>query len=114
MTKKVLRLLFMFGVFCTCGKMQAQTTVKGVVIDTATGFGLPGASVMVKNTSNGTTTDFDGKFSIQVENANAILQFTYMGYVTQEKALNGAAVVNISLAEDVNQLNEIVITALGI
>ncbi|AUC83831.1 SusC/RagA family TonB-linked outer membrane protein [Polaribacter sp. ALD11] len=114
MTKKVLRLLFMFGIFCTCGMMQAQTTVKGVVIDTATGFGLPGASVMVKNTSNGTTTDFDGKFSIKVSSADAVLQFTYMGYVTQEKALNGAVVMNISLAEDVNQLNEIVITALGI
>ena len=113
MTKKVLNVLFMFLVFCAYS-MQAQTTVKGVVLDGADGSPLPGVSVVVKNTTNGVTTDFDGKYSIKISNSNAILQFTYLGFATQEIAVNGKTTINVTLVGDVSQLDEIVVTALGI
>ena len=113
MTKKVLKLLFVFGIFCTYG-LQAQTTVKGVVVDAASGLGLPGVSVVVKNTTKGTTTDFDGNYNIEVSNAGSILQFSYLGFTTQEIAVKGQTVINVSLIEDVSKLDEVVVTALGI
>lgn len=113
MTKKVLKLLFVFGIFCTYG-LQAQTTVKGVVVDAASGLGLPGVSVVVKNTTKGTTTDFDGNYNIEVSNAGSILQFSYLGFTTQEIAVKGQTVINVSLVEDVSKLDEVVVTALGI
>jgi len=113
MTKKVLKLLFVFSLLCTYG-MQAQTTVKGVVVDAASGLGLPGVSVVIKNTTKGTTTDFDGNYSIETSNAGNILQFSYMGFASQEIAVNKQSVINVSLVEDVSRLDEVVVTALGI
>lgn len=113
MTKKVLNLLFVLGILCTYG-MQAQTTVKGVVVDAASNLGLPGVSVVVKGTSQGVTTDFDGNYSIEVSNAESTLQFSYVGFTTQEIAINGQSTINVSLVEDVSQLDEVVVTALGI
>ncbi|MBO3098759.1 SusC/RagA family TonB-linked outer membrane protein [Gelidibacter pelagius] len=113
MTKKVLKLLFVFGILCTYG-MQAQTTVKGVVVDAASSLGLPGVSVVLKGTSTGTTTDFDGNYSINVPGEEGILQFSYMGFTTQEIAINSQSTINVSLVEDVSLLDEVVVTALGI
>ncbi len=113
MTKKVLKLLFVFGILCTYG-MQAQTTVNGVVVDAASSLGLPGVSVVVKGTSTGVTTDFDGNYSIDISSTESTLQFSYVGFTTQEIAVNGKSVINVSLIEDVSQLDEVVITALGI
>lgn len=113
MTKKVLKLLFVFSLLCTYG-MQAQTTVKGVVVDATSGLGLPGVSVVVKNTTKGTTTDFDGNYSIEVSNAGNVLQFSYIGFASQEIAVNKQSVINVSLVEDISKLDEVVVTALGI
>ncbi|MBJ7879799.1 SusC/RagA family TonB-linked outer membrane protein [Gelidibacter salicanalis] len=113
MTKKVLNLLFVLGILCTYG-MQAQTTVKGVVVDAASSLGLPGVSVVVKGTSKGVTTDFDGNYSIEVSDTESILQFSYVGFTTQEIAVNGNSTINVSLIEDVSKLDEVVVTALGI
>lgn len=113
MTRKVLNLLFVLGVLCTYG-MQAQTTVKGVVVDATSNLGLPGVSVVIKGTSKGVTTDFDGNYSIEVSDAASILQFSYIGFTTQEIAVNGQSTINVSLVEDVSQLDEVVVTALGI
>ncbi len=113
MTKKVLKLLFVFAILCTYG-MQAQTTVKGVVVDAASSLGLPGVSVLVKGTSKGATTDFDGNYSIDVSSTESTLQFSYVGFTTQEIVVNGKSVINVSLVEDVSQLDEVVVTALGI
>lgn len=113
MTKKVLKLLFVFGILCTYG-MQAQTTVKGVVVDAASNLGLPGVSVVLKGTSAGTTTDFDGNYSINVSGESGVLQFSYVGFTTQEIPINGQSTIDVSLVEDVSELDEIVVTALGI
>src|SRR5690606_24236992 len=109
MTKKVLKLLFVFGILCTYG-MQAQMTVKGTVVDAASSLGLPGVSVVIKGTSTGTTTDFDGNYSINVPSEEGTLQFSYVGFTTQEIAINGQSTINVSLVEDVSQLDEVVIT----
>lgn len=113
MTKKVIRLLFVLCMVCTYG-MNAQTTVKGVVVDSATKVALPGVSIVIKGTSKGTTTDFDGNYSISVPNNETALEFSYIGFVSQVAQVNGRATINISLIEDVSKLEEVVVTALGI
>ncbi len=75
---------------------------------------LPGATIFVKGTTFGTTTDFDGNFALQVEDANAILVVSYIGFTTKEVPLNGSTRINVVLLENSAQLEEVVVTALGI
>lgn len=88
-----------------------QQIIRGRVTDEA-GLPLPGASVMEKGTTNGTTTDMDGNFSLTVPN-NAVLVVSFLGYEDQEVIARGGE-INITLAEKTNVLNEVVVTALGI
>ncbi|MEP3209466.1 MAG: TonB-dependent receptor [Maribacter sp.] len=85
-----------------------QSTVTGTVTD-ATGAPLPGANVLVKGTTNGTQTDFDGNFTIEAA-SDATLIFSYLGFQTQEIAVNGQSTVNASLAEDAAALDEVIVT----
>src|SRR5690606_12448548 len=85
-----------------------QATVSGTVTDAA-GETLPGVSVVVKGTTNGTLTDVNGRYTLTAP-ANATLEFTYIGYVAQEVAVNNRAAVNVTLAEAVTSLNEVVVT----
>jgi TonB-linked SusC/RagA family outer membrane protein len=91
-----------------CGGMLSAQTVSGTVSD-ATGP-LPSATVMVKGTNINTVTDFDGKYTISNLGENAVLVFSYMGYVSQEIATNGQTEINVVLAEDTKNLSEVVIT----
>ncbi|MES3017713.1 MAG: SusC/RagA family TonB-linked outer membrane protein [Bacteroidota bacterium] len=86
--------------------------VKGQVTD-GTGQGLPGVSIKVKGSNIGTSTDASGNYSFNFP-ANSTLVFSYIGFVTQEIAMNGRAVINVSLADDSQALSEVVVTALGI
>ena len=113
MIQKVLKLLFVFCLFAF-QNAQAQTTVTGVVTDGNGGIPLAGANVIEKGTSNGVSTDFDGNYSIQVSSQSATLVISYVGYVTQEIVVNNQTTINVSLAEDASQLDEVVVTALGI
>ena len=89
--------------------VSAQTTINGQVKD-ETGDGVIGASVVVKGTSNGTVTDFDGNFSLKCK-PGATLVFTYIGFNPQElPAKNG---MEVTLKEDVAQLNEVVVVGYG-
>ena len=88
-----------------------EKTVTGVVSD-ASGT-LPGVSVVIKGTSTGTQTDFDGKYTIMAKQGD-ILSFSYMGYKTIEKPVTTSNIMNVSLQQDANLLDEIVVTALGI
>jgi len=90
--------------------LSAQT-VTGKVTDGD--LPLPGASVIVKGTTNGTSTDFDGNFTLNNVSSDAILVFSYLGFVTQEVPLSGQSVINISLIEDENALDEIVVVGYG-
>lgn len=83
--------------------------VSGTVTD-QTGQPLPGANILEKGTSNGTQSDFDGNFSIDVNSENATLVVSYLGYESQEVVLNGESTISISLVEDSGLLDEIVVT----
>jgi len=85
-----------------------QSTVTGTVTDEA-GVPLPGANVIEKGTTNGTQTDFDGNFTLNV-NSGATLVFSYLGFQAKEVAVNGQSVVNTSLAEDAAALDEVIVT----
>ena len=83
--------------------------VTGSVKD-AKGDGIPGVSVAVKGTTTGSTTDVNGAFTLTVKSANAELQVTSVGYVSQTVALAGRSSVSITLQDDVSQLNEVIVT----
>jgi len=89
----------------------AQKTVSGTVSEES--GPLPGVSVIIKGTQTGTETDFDGKYSIQAKQGD-ILQFSYVGKVTVEKTVGTTNTIDVSLADDADVLDEVVITALGV
>lgn len=88
-----------------------ETTVTGNVT-TANGEPLPGVSVLAKGTLNGTQTDFDGNYSLTVDD-NTTLVFTYIGFKTQEIAVQGQQTIDVVLAEDIAQLDEVVLVGYG-
>lgn len=90
-----------------------QKIVKGKVVDES-GLPLPGASVIEKGVKNGTSTDFDGFFSLALTQEQAELEVSYMGYITQTVTGTPGTLLEIVLKENINSLNEVVVTALGI
>jgi TonB-linked SusC/RagA family outer membrane protein len=88
-----------------------EKTVSGTVSDN-TG-GLPGVSVIIKGTSTGAETDFDGKYSIRAKSGD-VLVFNYLGYKTVEKTVGSANVIDVTLEEGGEVLDEIIVTAQGI
>ncbi|HVW97142.1 MAG TPA: SusC/RagA family TonB-linked outer membrane protein [Mucilaginibacter sp.] len=90
-----------------------QGPIKGVVKDASTGESLIGVSVSVKGTTNGTQTDVNGTFTLNV-NQGDVLVFSYIGYITQEVTVGADATISVSLQPDAKQLQEVVVTALGI
>lgn len=88
------------------------TTVTGVVSDEG-GTPLPGASVVVSGTANGTQTDFDGNYTLTNVDSNASLSFSYIGFVAQQVELNGRNSINITLQEDLQALDEVVVVGYG-
>ena len=92
--------------------LAQNTTVSGKVTDT-TGRGISGINVLIKGSNKGTFTKSDGSFSIAAP-SGAVLVFSGIGYTRQEQALNGSTSINISLVEKQNELNTVVVTALGI
>ncbi|MEH6704519.1 MAG: TonB-dependent receptor [Galbibacter orientalis] len=91
---------------------EDQEQVTGTVIDAETGTPIPGATVIEKGSTNGTTTDFDGNYSISVS-SDAVLSFSYIGFQTQEIPVNGQTEVNATLSQDVTALDEIVVVGYG-
>jgi len=92
----------------------AQRTITGTVSDSQ-GQGMPGVNVIVKGTSAGTTSDATGRYNLAVNDAGPVtLVFSFIGYATQEVDAGTRTTVDVSLAEDVRELSEVVVTALGI
>lgn len=89
-----------------------QTTVSGTVTEQSTSLPLPGVNVIIKGTGTGTATDFDGKYTIEVNNGETLV-FTYVGYITQEITYGNQAIINVLLVEDASQLDEVVIIGYG-
>lgn len=90
---------------------SVQQIVTGTV-NGEDGVPIPGLGVMEKGTTNGVITDFDGNYSIEV-GANAILVFSFLGYETQEIAVNGQSKIDVIVKEDVSSLDEIVVVGYG-
>jgi len=88
-----------------------ERTISGVITD-ENGLPLPSATIVIKGTSNGSTSDFDGNYSIQASNGQ-VLNFSYVGYDSLEKTIGSSSTINVSLTPG-NTLDEVVVTALGI
>lgn len=93
-------------------RQQSQKRISGVIID-SDGETIIGANVIEKGTTNGVITDLDGKFSLLV-NDNAILQISYIGYLTQEVEVGNRNVINVTLETNTLIIDEVVVTALGL
>lgn len=111
--RKITMLLVLL-LFAGLQVVLAQKTVNGTVTGTTDNLPLAGVTVLVKGTTTGNSTDIQGKFSIQVPNNQAILQFSFIGYTTQEVTVSDQTVLNIALTESMLQMDEVVVTALGI
>ncbi|MBD1259276.1 SusC/RagA family TonB-linked outer membrane protein [Maribacter polysiphoniae] len=88
-------------------------TISGTVTDNY-GTPVPSVNIIEKGTTNGTSTDFDGNYTITVTNSSGMLVFSSLGFLSKEIAIGGQSSINIVLEEDVEQLGEVVVTALGI
>ncbi|WP_282123637.1 SusC/RagA family TonB-linked outer membrane protein [Algibacter mikhailovii] len=106
-TKSILFLMLILPVF-----MFGQSSIKGTVTEQATSIPLPGVNVVVKGTTNGAATDFDGQFTIDAEEGD-ILVFSYVGYQQLEITYTGQSQLNVELIEDAAQLDEVVIIGYG-
>ena len=107
------RLLFT-GLLAICSTAaMAQSKVSGKVVD-ASGEPVIGASVMVKGSSIGAITDFDGNFTVTDVPSNATLVISYVGYYTQNIRLKGESTLNVTMEEDRQQLDEVVVVGYGV
>lgn len=99
----------------TSGAAYAQErTITGRVTDVDDGTALPGVNVVVKGTTQGTVTDASGNFSIAVPGPSSTLVFSFIGLSTQEVAVGERTSINVQMVQDVQELSEVVVTALNI
>ena len=106
-------LLFLMLVFGTYPMLAQSKTVSGTVIDAAQESPLPGVNVLVQGTTNGTQTDFDGNYSIEAEEGDVLL-FSFLGMMSQSMTVGSSNNIQVVMTEDASQLDEVVVTALGL
>lgn len=108
-------LLLTFLSFIPINNVFPQTgiTIKGKVIDEALKEAVPGTNIVVKGTQIGAITDVNGNYIIVVPDKKSVLVFSFMGYVTQEITVNNQKVINVSLKDDSQSLDEVVVIAYG-
>ena len=105
-----LKFIFMLLLFLSATqgqKMYAQSgpvRISGQITDFDDKLTLPGVTVVEKGTSNAIATDMDGNFTLEVSSANAVLEVSYIGYKTEEIALNGRTNINVELVSDSKNL----------
>ncbi len=109
--KKIIQTLLLLFL---CTAAFSQTTVRGIVTDASTGESLIGATVLVKNTSNGTVTELDGSYEVRVESGQNTLVFTFTGF--QEKTVNvdGRSEINVQMESSSTLLDEVVVVGYGV
>src|SRR5260221_14713788 len=90
----------------------AEISVRGKVTDESN-QPLPGVSILVKGTNNGTTSDTNGDYSLTVADQNSVLVFSFIGYATQEVSIDNRTSINITLKEELISLSEVVVTGYG-
>ncbi|MBF4466434.1 TonB-dependent receptor [Flavobacterium sp. LC2016-12] len=104
--------LFFLNLLCSNAINAQSSVVEGKITDAA-GLSLPGVNILEKGTKNGTSTDFEGSFKLNVTSTKAILVISYLGFQTQEVSVAGKSKVNVSLAEQSNSLTEVVVVGYG-
>ncbi|GAB3498325.1 SusC/RagA family TonB-linked outer membrane protein [Spirosoma knui] len=111
----VLRSMFLvlLGLATHLTTYAQNRTITGKVISVEDNAPIPGASVVVRGTTRGTTTDANGNFRIQADKGQ-VLRVSFIGTTTQDVTVGNADVMNVSLKQEANALNEVVVTALGI
>src|SRR5690606_9885857 len=107
------RYLFLALIWFIPGLAFSQNTVTGTVSSELTGETLPGVNVLIKGSSTGTVTDMEGNYSINVTDAESLLVFSFIGFVSQEVPINGRSIIDVSLAEDMASLDEVVVVGYG-
>ena len=110
--EKLKLLLIVLFIGISSNAFAPATPVSGVVVDDQ-GIALPGANVLEKGTTNGVVTDFDGNFTISVEDANATLSVSYIGFETKEIKLDGSQSYSVQLATASTGLDEVVVIGYG-
>ncbi|RIV71521.1 SusC/RagA family TonB-linked outer membrane protein [Flagellimonas aequoris] len=109
--KHILSILFLLlAISFTYGQ---NSTITGMVYDQSTNEPLPGVNVVVKNTSNGTTTDFDGNFSLSNVGIGDVLVFSYISFKTTEIEIRNLNAITVYMQEDVSALDEVVVIGYG-
>ncbi|MEN8124544.1 MAG: SusC/RagA family TonB-linked outer membrane protein [Bacteroidota bacterium] len=103
---------FLVIIFSVTFSFAQQVAVNGNVKDVS-GQGLPGVNIQVKGTSQGTATDFDGNYEISAA-TGYVLVFSFVGFTTKEVTVSSSTTINVTLEEDSESLDEVVVTALGI
>ena len=107
--------IILFLTFFLCVAAYAQNlTVSGTVTDKDTKEPLIGVNVLLEGTTIGTVTDFDGKYTLEVDDSKGTLQFSYISMKTVDEPINGRSTIDVAMASDSEALEEVVVTAVGI
>lgn len=98
--------------FLLAMQAQAQGTVTGKVTSQEDGSGIPGVNVLIKGTSNGTTTDIEGNYGLEIQ-ADAVLVFSSIGYISEEVEVGNKSIIDLVMTPDITALDEIVVVGYG-
>lgn len=110
--KQILSLLILIFSYAF---VQAQTrSITGTVKSADDGLSMPGVTIIIKGSSNGTTTNIEGQYSISGVNVNTVLLFSFVGFTTQEVVVGEKQVVDVILKSEASNLEEVIVTALGV
>jgi TonB-dependent starch-binding outer membrane protein SusC len=93
--------------------LRQENKVTGIVTDGTTGEALPGVNIMIEGTTQGVTTDLDGKYSVSIPQNGAVLVFSYIGYVAQKLNVSAPGVLDVKMQPDLQTLDEVVVVGYG-
>jgi len=105
--------LFTFMLLFTAIASAQSVKVSGTVLDQTTKESIPGVSIVTKGTTSGTVSDIDGNYTITVDQPNATLVFSFVGYETQEVAVEGQTTINVNLGISTESIDEVMVIAYG-
>ena len=108
------KVLLLFSMILSLNFVYGQDRKLAGKVTDATGSVVPGVSILIKGTSKGTTTNDNGLYTISVPTENTALVFSFIGFATQEVKVGNRTEINITMIDDTKQLQEMVVTALGI
>lgn len=112
MIKIIFKLILLTGVFCMVSFVSFGQNVKGTVRAFGSNELLAGVNVIIKETTNGVVTDFDGNYEITA-NAEDVLVFSYIGFITKEATVGTNSIINMEMQEDSQQLDDVVLVGYG-